>query len=52
MEKPPTTILDVSKGLGYGFLYAPIIGNSRSKKIFPFTYRFSSLRVRKEKKRL
>ncbi len=30
----PTTVLDLSKGVGYGFLYHPVIGKKRPG--FPF----------------
>ncbi len=48
----PTTVLDVSRGFGFGLLYHPVIGEIRSKKNYPFLLRFSLLKSKKIKKRL
>lgn len=49
-NEKPTTILDVSKGLGYGFLYHPVIG-SQTAPHYPFAIRFPSLRRRRSRVR-
>jgi hypothetical protein len=38
-----TTVLDVSRGLGFGLLYHPVIGQNSSKQ-YPFVIRFSTYR--------
>lgn len=45
------TVLDVSKGLGFGFLYRPIIGN-KGPHFYPFSFRFPPSNLKKRKKRL
>lgn len=45
-----TTVLDVTKGLGFGFLYHPVIGAKRREKRIPLITRLPILRPKKIKK--
>lgn len=47
-----TTVLDVSKGVGFGLLYHPIIGQKKREKSLPFVPRLAAFRTKKFKKGL
>jgi hypothetical protein len=46
-----TTFLDVSRGLGFGLLYHPVIGKIKTEH-YPFVTRFRTYRPATAKKRL
>jgi len=46
-----TTFLDVSRGLGFGLLYHPVIGKNKPEQ-YPFITRFRTYRPAKSKKGL
>jgi hypothetical protein len=48
-REKPTTVLELSKDLGYGFLYQPIIGKVQSEQN-PTIPRFRRIRPGKNKK--